>query len=72
MQGRYISDWVLVLEDEIRIGKFLGERLQGKVEVKTDVSKKSNKSEYGNFLNTSGITFFFLLGNGVKTPLFPQ
>ena len=40
----------------MRIGKFLGERLQGKVEVRTDVSMKSNKSKYENFLNTSGIT----------------
>ena len=35
--------------------KFLGKGLQGKVEVGTDVSKKSNKSEYGNFPNTSGV-----------------
>ena len=30
-------------------------RLQGRVEVRTDISKKSNKLEYRNFLNTSGI-----------------
>ena len=56
MQERCISDWVLVLEDLIMIEKFLGERLQGKVEVGADVSKKLTKSEYGNFLNASGIT----------------
>ena len=34
--------------------------MQGKVEARTDVTKKSNKSEYGNFLNTSGIMTFGL------------
>ena len=29
--------------------------MQGKVEGGTDVNKKLNKSEYGNFINTSSI-----------------
>ena len=35
--------------------KVPGRKIAGKIEVGTDASKKSNKSEYGNFLNTSGI-----------------
>ena len=30
--------------------------MQGKAEVRRDVSEKSNKSEYSSFQNTSGIT----------------
>ena len=58
---------MLVLEDEIRIGKFLGERLQGKIEVGTDVGKKLNKSEYGNFLNTRSIMTDWTIDDAVHS-----
>ena len=35
--------------------------MQGKVKVRTDVSKKSNKREYRCFLNASSIMTSFLL-----------
>ena len=55
MQERYISDWVLVLEDLNKDRKIPRRKIAGKNRGRTNVSKQVNESEYGNFLNTSGI-----------------
>ena len=51
-----------ISKDRAVLGK---KRLQGKVEARTDISKKSNKLEYRNFLNTSGIMTTLALGEGL-------